>query len=102
MSRQFDVHRMVGARDGGPSFLVNLQADFLASYGIVMVAPVWTPSVPRPRELSVPIEIGGNDFFVSILEMAPVRRRQLGPIVANIDQARDRLIRAIDLLFTGV
>jgi hypothetical protein len=76
MSRQFDVHSTVLSDDAdGPPFVVNLQSDHLDLLRTFVAAPLWPAAV----------------------------RGSAPPASARIRfENRDRVIRAIDLLFNGV
>jgi hypothetical protein len=104
MSRQFDVHTaffVAGAT--GPSFLVNLQADHLSLLRTVVVSPLWPASDRRPPSpVSIAIEFERRQYWLAINELAFVRVSSLGPTMGNIAAARDKIIRGLDLLFTGV
>jgi toxin CcdB len=104
MSRQFDVHSNVFAEtEADPPFLVNLQSDHLDSLRTVVVAPMWEASGARPRSpVHVALRFAGDRYWLAINELAFVRSASLGAIAGNIAGERDTIIRALDLLFTGV
>ena len=104
MSRQFDVHRprLSGGRRG-PSFLVNLQSDLLSTGPTVVVAPLWPVAARRTRPpVSVRVDIQGQAYWLVLTDIAYLRVKDLGRAEGNIEEARDQIIRGLDLLFTGV
>lgn len=104
MSEQFDVHRNLHARSpSDPPYLVNLQSDYLASLPTVIVAPLWeTASDQQASLLATRVTLGSRAYIIAVAELTSMRRSLLGPVVANLGIARDRIVRALDLLFTGV
>jgi len=80
MSRQFDVHRNAFAKGrGDPPFIVNLQADLLAEYPTVVVAPLWPDDRPGlVVGLTVQIDLPAGRHVVSIAELVHIRRSSLG------------------------
>jgi hypothetical protein len=52
--------------------------------------------------VSIRISVEGRHYWLAINEMAFVRVSALGRVVGNIADERDRIVRALDLLFTGV
>ena len=104
MSRQFDVHSAIFSTDReAPPLVLNLQSDHLSLLRTVAAAPLWPTAI---RQIAPPastrIRFEGRDYFLSLSEMAAVRTSSLGPIVGNLSAERYRIVRAIDLLFTGV
>ncbi|MBN8998249.1 MAG: CcdB family protein [Rhizobiales bacterium] len=104
MSLQFDVHVNRRARgDADPILFVNLQSDTLSALPTVIVAPVWPgPRVTPAPELAVRSRLDGRDLSLPIVELAFLRRRDLGPATARLLGYRDQIIRALDRLFTGI
>lgn len=104
MSRQFDVHRNILA-DGlpGPPSLVNLQSDHLNPGPAVAVAPRW-PVTARyaPHPVSIRLGFLKRDYWLVLTDMAYTRMSALGGVAGNIAVERDRIVRGLDLLFTGV
>jgi toxin CcdB len=104
MSRQFDVHGNLHAEtDADPPYLVNLQSDHLDTLRTRIVAPLWEVLTSEPAlPTHVALHFAGERFRLALNEMAFVRGSSLGPAVGNIAAERDRIVRALDLLFTGV
>ena len=103
MSRQFDVHSNVFAGDPyDPPYLVNLQADRFDALRTAVVAPLWPVDSDRPHlPMFVRIPFAQDLFWLAVNELAFVRVSTLGPIMGNVEAERDRIIRALDVLFTG-
>ena len=102
MSEQFDIHRNLRARSpADPPYLVNLQSDRLSSLPTIIVAPLW-PEMEVGSGLSFTVVIGRRAYFVAVAELTSIRHALLGPVVDNLRMERDRFVRALDLLFTGI
>jgi hypothetical protein len=104
VSRQFDVHRArLSAGSGGPKFLVNLQSDLLNVGPTVVVAPLWPVAVRRTRPpVSVRIAFQDQEYWLILTDIAYLRAKDLGKAEGNIEEERERIIRGLDLLFTGI
>jgi toxin CcdB len=104
MSVQFDVHSNVFAdSDVDPPLLVNLQSDHLGNLRTAIVAPMWPTDDGRPAPpVRVAVRFERRNYWLAVNELAFVRVNSLGPIMGNIASERDRIIRGLDLLFTGV
>jgi toxin CcdB len=101
MSRQFDIHANRFAKTSAyPPFLVNLQSDHLSLLRTVVIAPL-SPEGQAPP-IHVPIRFQRSRFWLTISELAYVRLSSLGEIVGRVAAERDRIIRPVDLLLTGV
>jgi toxin CcdB len=46
--------------------------------------------------------IEGQDVVLSTAELAGISRRELGEPVESLDEHRDTVIAALDLVFTGI
>lgn len=100
---QFDVceNRLARSRARVP-YLLILQNDFLGNSANCVVAPLVKASeIDAVARLNPSFVVARQQVFLSILEIASVRRSGLGKTVANLDSKRDKIIAAIDLLFTG-
>ena len=104
MSRQFDVHpaRLRGGLRG-PAFLINLQSDLLSAGPTVVVAPLWSV---RQRRAQPPVSVRSafrdEDYWLILTDIAYTRSADLGRVDGNISHERERIIRGLDLLFTGI
>jgi hypothetical protein len=103
VSRQFDVHLSRFSEGlAGPPFLVNLQSDHLNPGPTLVAAPLW-PMTARiaPTPVSVQVQFGGRGYWLVLTDIAYARVAELGR-VGNLAEERDRIIRGLDLLFTGI
>jgi toxin CcdB len=102
---QFDVHRNADAetRELFP-YLLDLQHDLLSVLETRVVAPLATASVMgRPlSRLNPSWEIEGATVVLSTQELSGVPRGLLGDVVTSLASDRERVLAALDLLFTGV
>jgi toxin CcdB len=95
---QFDVHRLASGM-----LVVDLQTDLIGIDASRIVAPLRAAG----RHAALPgltpqVDVDGMAWIVRVQELAAVPRSQLGPPVASLAAARDRLKRALDILIDGV
>ena len=101
---QFDVVANPFPRSRGRRpFLVALQCDILTrNLDTLVVAPLEPASSGTFADrLNPQVEIEGNAFVVITQEIVTVRKSVLGEPRAAIAAERDKIISALDLLFTG-
>jgi toxin CcdB len=102
--KQFDVvaNPFPRSRDRQP-FLVTLQHDLLTrSLDTIVVAPLEPASSGTFADrLNPQVEIDGQAFVVIAQELTTVRTSMLGEARSSIASDRDKIIAALDLLFTG-
>lgn len=86
-------------------YLMDIQDELLDSLDTRVVVPL----IPEQNSrgfvvggLMPSLEIKGKFYLAMIPQLAGIARRELGPCVGNISQARAEIIAALDLLFTGV
>lgn len=83
--------------------MVVLQSDFVSQTRGVLAAPLsQIGDPPRDPKLYPFVQIGRGTFAVVVTEMAAVPRKLLTDPVANLSAQRDRIVRALNFLFTGV
>jgi toxin CcdB len=84
-------------------FLVVLQSDLLArTLDTVVVAPLErADSDTFADRLNPQVDIDGTRFVVVTQEVVTVRKNGLGAPRGTIGHERDKIIAALDLLFTG-
>jgi toxin CcdB len=85
-------------------FLVTLQSNLLArSLDTVVVAPL-EPAVSGTfvDRLNPAVEVDGHPFVIVVQELVTVRKSALGSRHASVASERDKIIAALDLLFTGI
>jgi|GEM_PF-1389509 toxin CcdB len=100
---QFDVYPASFAGDPTVPYMVSLQSDLLAPIQIAVVAPLRSPDhAPSLGKLTPAVTVLGKPYVLMATELVSLARRRLGPPVANIAADRDRIIAALDFLFTGI
>jgi len=101
---QFDVHSnpFPRSRERQP-LLVTLQSDVLArALDTIVVAPLEPKgSGTFADRLNPEVEVDGQAFVLITQEIVTVRKNVLGASRASIAKDRDKVIVALDLLFTG-
>ena len=102
--KQFDIvaNPFPRSRERQP-FLVALQTDLLVrSLDTVVVAPLQpAASGTFADRLNPRVEVDGQPFVLVAQELVTVRKSVLGTPRGSIAGARDAIIAALDLLFTG-
>jgi len=102
--RQFDIvaNPFPRSRERQP-FLVTLQSDLLmCSLDTVVVAPLEPASSGTFADrLNPRVDVDGQPFVLVAQELVTVRKSVLGSPRGSIAGARDSVIAALDLLFTG-
>ena len=102
--KQFDIvaNPFPRSRERQP-FLVALQSDLLMrNLDTVVVAPLEpAASGTFADRLNPRIEVDGQAFVLMAQELVTVRKSVLGAPHASVAGARDAVIAALDLLFTG-
>lgn len=100
---QFDVR--LNRRDDADDvpYFIELQSDRANLMAVRIVAPLMRKSVFRSTPRLQP-ELRVNDQVVLLVihELFAIDARALGPVVANLGSEHDRIIAALDFLFTGV
>ncbi|HEY1709190.1 MAG TPA: CcdB family protein [Rhizomicrobium sp.] len=104
MIRQFDVlaNPVASARRAWP-FLLCVQHDNLSYLPFRLVAPLALTQVIRePSRLYPQVRVGRSAliFIPHDLTSRPVK--QLGEPVASLLSERERIVAALDLVFTGI
>jgi toxin CcdB len=101
---QFDIvaNPFPRSRERQP-FLVALQSDLLTrNLDTVVVAPLEpAASATFADRLNPRVEIDGNAFVLITQEIVTVRKSVLGKPHVSIATERDKIIAALDMLFTG-
>ena len=101
---QCEVHRNSGDEGGAIPFLIDVQADLLSDLDTRVVVPlVRRAAFGRPASRLHPIfSIHGEQLVMVTHLMAAVRRGSLGTVVASLNDKRDVIVSAIDVLWSGV
>jgi toxin CcdB len=102
--KQFDImaNPFPRSRERQP-FLMALQSDLMMrNLDTVVVAPLEpAASGTFADRLNPRIEVDGQAFVLMAQELVTVRKSVLGAPRASVAGARDAVITALDLLFTG-
>ena len=102
--KQFDImaNPFPRSRERQP-FLVALQSDLMVrNLDTVVVAPLEPlASGTFVDRLNPNVEVDGRSFALVAQELVAVRKNVLGSPRGSIADARDSIIAALDLLFTG-
>ena len=102
--KQFDIvaNPFPRGRERQP-FLVALQSDLMMrNLDTVVVAPLEpAASGTFADRLNPRIEVDGQPFVLMAQELVTVRKSVLGSPRASVAGAREAVIAALDLLFTG-
>jgi toxin CcdB len=104
LAQQFDiVENLNPARRAQYPFLVILQHDRVAALGTVVAAPLADATTVRAgSRLHVSIDVGGRRHVMLVEQLAAIQSSALGRVTASAEPVRYEIIRAIDLLFTGI
>ena len=95
---QFDVYRL---SDG--MLVVDLQTDLIGLDASRIVAPLREEGAYASFPGLTPnVRIDGKDWIVRVQEMAAIPGTQLSERVDTLQDERDRLKRALDILIDGV
>jgi toxin CcdB len=102
---QFDVYRNPNpnGRTAAP-YVVSLQSDFLDQLPSRWVAPLKpSKSIARRVEGLMPeVAVEGKKFTIFMYESGAVPVQSLGKAMASLDDHRFELIRAVDILISGI
>jgi toxin CcdB len=84
-------------------FLIALQSDLLSrSLDTVVVAPLEAANTDTFADrLNPQLTIENEPFVLIAQELVTVRKSALGPPRGSLAGERDRIIAALDVLFTG-
>lgn len=97
---QFDVHRLAN----GSALVIDCQSNLLDHIDSRFVVPlVPLANAPPPaRRLNPVFEIDGDDYVMLTQAASAVRRRELGAVIASLDERRFEITDALDVLISGV
>jgi toxin CcdB len=104
LPRQFDIveNLNLSTRAQYP-FLVILQHDRVATLRTVVAAPLAGAAAVRAgSQLQISIAIAGRRYVMLAEQLAAIQTNLLGRVVASAESIRYEIVRAIDLLFTGI
>jgi toxin CcdB len=104
--RRFDVYRNETTNSSRrfPYFLV-LQSDLLQNLATSVIAPLGRASVVGGKlveNLAPQLDIDGENYVMYTPELAAIPVALLRKYVGNVESQRETIIRAVDLLFSGI
>ncbi len=103
--KQFDIHAnpFPRSRERQP-FLVALQCDLLSrSLDTVVVAPLEAADTGKFADrLNPGVTVDDKAYVLIAQELVTVRRSVLGEPRGSLGHERDKIIAALDMLFTGL
>lgn len=104
MIRQFDVfpNPLRAGREDRP-YVIAIQHPFFDDQPTRVVVPLVLASAIRPQgRLNPAVTVQRTNLYFSPTEMFSIPLRLLRASVTNLGADRDRLLAAIDLVFTGI
>lgn len=104
MIRQFDVFpNPMRAQRAEKPYLISVQHDGFSDMTTRVVAALVSrpPNIAQPRT-APPIRVIRDTVYLDPTDLITLPVRFLGTPVANMESERDRIIPALDIVFTGV
>jgi toxin CcdB len=101
---QCDVHRNADDDSGQIPYLLDVQANLLADLQTRVVVPLIRVDAfgRRATRLHPRFTIDGQDVVMATHLIAAVRKQALGDAITSLQDKRDDMINAIDVLWSGV
>lgn len=103
---QFSVHRNKNTRSKGDiPYLLNVQSDLLDHLDtrvVVPLAKVKSFAGPPSESLKPMVTVGGERHILLTPLLAGISKNDLGPEVDNLRAKNFEIVRALDVLITGV
>lgn len=103
---QFDVHRNPNPSSAKTiPYLLNVQSDLLdhlVTRVVVPLASLEAMGNQAARYLNPVFEIEGEKRVMLTPELAGIPAKLLGPAVVSLKEAHGEIIRALDVIFSGV
>jgi toxin CcdB len=102
--RQFDIFPNPDARGRATHpFFIVLQSDRVSGIRTRVVAPLVRSEKLKSRERLLPeVRIAGQRYVISMPDLGAVPVHLLPPAIENLERDRERIVGAIDVLFTGI
>lgn len=100
---QFDVRLNLRDDADDVPYLIELQSNRANLMAVRVVAPLMkkTAFLSTPR-LQPELRVNEQVLLLVTHELFAIDARALGPAVANLSSQHDRIVAALDFLFTGV
>jgi toxin CcdB len=103
-AKQYDVFANPDPEtaDAYPYFVV-LQHAILTRLNTRVVAPLIAPkAIPFLERVMPEVTVKGGRYVVDVTNLGVMPTREIGPTIDNLESCRDDIIRATDLVFTGI
>lgn len=84
-------------------YLLDIQCDYLSRLATRVVVPLQPEedAPPPARDLNPVFQIAGADYVMMTQYMAAVSQKELKRRAGSLVAAQDRIMKAIDMLFSG-
>ena len=102
---QFDVHRNQAPSKARVPYLLDVQADLLRSLAIRVVVPLVVPAEVGNlviRHLHFEVEVEGRRLIALGSQLAAIPAKALGARVTSLAARRTEIVRALDVVISGV
>jgi toxin CcdB len=102
---QFDVHKNPAPSKARVPYVLDVQADLLKSLATRVVIPLVAPAEVGNqiiRHLHFEVEVNGRRFVALSSELAAIPVKALGARVGSVADRREEIVRALDVLISGV
>jgi len=98
---RLDVHPMPGRARG---YVLNVQTDLLSYLGTRVVVPLLPQAeIPMPiKDLNPIFEIVGQPHVMVTQAIATVPAKEIRQVITSLNHLHDEIIRALDILLTGI
>lgn len=96
---RFDVFR----NPTGPGYLLDVQTDLLQELNTRVVVPLLPKAnAPQPAQRLNPLlKVEDQAVVMTTQYLAAVPTAELGPAITGLEQNRDEIVAALDMLFIG-
>jgi toxin CcdB len=84
-------------------YLIVLQSDVLSDLNTRIVAPLVSPrKIPLFEKLMPLVQVERRQYVIDVMNLGVIPVRELAAYVTNLASEYERMVQAVDLLFTGV
>ena len=100
--RQYDLCRNRGRGAARSPYLLIIQRDMASVLPTRLVVPIMRLAHRNAiTQITVPVLFEGESLHISVPELFSIDASMLGPVVGNLNQLHDDVVRALDMLITG-
>ncbi|QNT78460.1 CcdB family protein [Entomobacter blattae] len=97
---RFDVYVLLQPKS--VDYVLNVQSDLLEQLNTRMVVPLLSKNSLKPiRDLNPVFTIEGKEYMMMTQAMASISQKELKQKVCSLENKRDEIIHALDILLTG-